>query len=217
MRGFFFRNLHRCGEHLDDAFWAARHGRHHGFGGFGGFGAGIFGGRGLGGFDFRMGRKLASGDLQLVLLALLAEQPSHGYELIKALEQRSEGFYTPSPGMVYPALTWLEEMGYATVEADGAKKLYRISDAGREYLTQNREAAAAMLHQLERIGRKLKRVRDMFSGLEDDEDAAGYQDLWDARQDLRSALRDLHHASGAERERVAKILREAAARIRGTQ
>jgi len=215
MRGFFFRNLHRCGEHLDDAVWAARHGRHSGFGGFGGFGAGMFGGRGLGGFDFRMGRKLASGELQLVLLALLAEQPSHGYELIKALEQRSEGFYAPSPGMVYPALTWLEEMGYATVEADGAKKLYRISDAGREYLAQNREAADAMLSTLERVGRKFKRVRDVFSGFEDDEDSAGYQDIWDARHALRAALREKRHASGEERQRIAAILREATAKIRG--
>jgi len=215
MRGFFFRNLHRCGEHLDDAVWAARHGRHSGFGGFGGFGAGMFGGRGLGGFDFRMGRKLASGELQLVLLGLLAEQPSHGYELIKALEQRSEGFYAPSPGMVYPALTWLEEMGYATVEADGAKKLYRISDAGREYLAQNREAADAMLSTLERVGRKFKRVRDVFSGFEDDEDSAGYQDIWDARHALRAALREKRHASGEERQRIAAILREATAKIRG--
>lgn len=214
MRGFFFRNMHRCGEHVEDAFWAARHGRHHGFGGFG---AGFFGGRGLGGFDFRMGRKLASGELQLVLLALLAEQPSHGYELIKALEQRSEGFYAPSPGMVYPALTWLEEMGYATVEAEGAKKLYRISDAGREYLTENREAAEAMLSQLERIGRKMKRVRDVFSGFEDDEDSAGFQSVWDARHELRAALREKRHASREELQQIATILREAAARIRGKQ
>ena len=58
----------------------------------------------MGGRAFRAGRRLASGDLQLLLLALLAEKPSHGYELIKAIEQRSGGFYVPSPGMVYPAL-----------------------------------------------------------------------------------------------------------------
>src|SRR5580698_1110749 len=105
--------------------------------------------------EFRAGRRLASGDLQLVLLALLAEQPSHGYELIKALEERSDGFYTPSPGMVYPALTWLEEMGYTSVAAEGAKKLYSITDTGRAYLSENQDAADAMLSQLEQIGRKM--------------------------------------------------------------
>ena len=60
-----------------------------------GFKGGMFGG------DFRMGRKFAAGDLQLVILALLAEQPRHGYELIKILEERSGGFYVPSPGMMY--------------------------------------------------------------------------------------------------------------------
>ncbi len=68
------------------------------------------------GFDrtgFRTGRKLASDDLQLLLLALIADKPSHGYDLIKLLEERSDGYYVPSPGMVYPALTYLEEAGYA--------------------------------------------------------------------------------------------------------
>ena len=114
----------------------------------------------------------ASGDLQLVLLALLAERASHGYELMKALEERSGGFYSPSPGMIYPALTWLEEVGYASVAADGAKKLYSITEAGREHLRQNQEAADAMLSQLEHIGRKLGRVREVFAGFEDEETAA---------------------------------------------
>src|SRR5580698_3699993 len=100
-----------------------RHGHHHGHGhdcdsgegfafmgrfrgGHGRFGGGFMGGgEGFGGPGFRTGRKLASSELQLVVLALLAEKPSHGYEIIKALEERSGGFYVPSPGMVYPALT----------------------------------------------------------------------------------------------------------------
>src|ERR1700723_824874 len=82
-------------------------------------------GGGPGGRGFGMGRKLPSADLQLLILQLLAEKPRHGYEIIKALEERSKGFYVPSPGMVYPALTYLEEIGHATVEADGARKLHR--------------------------------------------------------------------------------------------
>src|SRR4029077_10037509 len=129
-------------------------GRGRGRHGFGHFVGGFFGGPGLGGGGFRTGRKLASGELQLVLLALLGERPSHGYELIKALEERSGGFYSPSPGMIYPALTWLEEVGYASVAAEGTKKLYSITDTGREYLKDNQDAADAMLGQLEHIGRK---------------------------------------------------------------
>ena len=80
---------------------------------------------GVGGGAFRAGRRLASGDLQLVLLALLAERTCHGYEQIKALEERSEGFYSPSPGMVYPALTSLEDMGYASVTPRGNEEALR--------------------------------------------------------------------------------------------
>src|SRR5271156_3276593 len=109
-------------------------GRHHGGHGSGHFAGGFTGGFGRGGAGFRSGRKFAAADLQLVILALLAEKPRHGYELIKALEERSGGFYIPSPGMIYPALTYLEEIGYATVEAEGTRKLYQITESGRKYL-----------------------------------------------------------------------------------
>jgi DNA-binding PadR family transcriptional regulator len=188
-------------------FWhgMGRHRRH-----FGGFAGGFGGAMGMGGRAFLAGRRLASGDLQLVLLALLAERPSHGYELIKALEERSGGFYSPSPGMVYPALTWLEEVGYASVAAEGARKLYSITETGRTYLGQNREAAEAMLRQLEYIGRKMGRVREIFGGFEDEEES----DFGAARRELRAALREKHGASSEERQRVAQILRDAAMRIR---
>jgi DNA-binding PadR family transcriptional regulator len=168
----------------------------------------------MGGRAFRAGRRLASGDLQLVLLALLAERPSHGYELIKALGERSGGFYSPSPGMVYPALTWLEEVGYASVAAEGAKKLYSITDAGRAYLNENREATDAMLNQLGYIGRKMGRVREIFGGFDEDEEADA-QGMGAARRELRQALREKRGASADEKLRIAQILRDAAARIRG--
>src|SRR5579863_8834801 len=142
-------------------------GGRHGYGrGFGRFGFG--GGFGMGPESFR-GRKMGSLDLRLVLLRLLAERPSHGYELIKSLEERSGGFYSPSPGMVYPALTWLEEVGYAQVTAEGAKKRYALTDAGREYLKQHQEAADAILSELEHIARRLGRLRAAFSGFETEE------------------------------------------------
>lgn len=194
---------------LREYLMSRRHGRR-----FGVFAGGFTGGMGMGGRAFRAGRRLASGDLQLVLLALLAERASHGYELIKALEERSGGFYSPSPGMVYPALTWLEEVGYASVAAEGAKKLYSVTEAGRAYLKDNQEVADAMLRQLEYIGRKMGRVREIFGGF-DEEDEADAQGIGAARRELRQALREKHGASAEEKQRVAQILRDAAARIRG--
>lgn len=188
-------------------FFAHRRGR--GFAVFPGF----MGGFGPGGRALWAGRKLASGDLQLVLLALLEQRPSHGYELIKALEERSGGFYSPSPGMIYPALTWLEEVGYASVTAEGAKKLYSITDSGRAYLREHREAAQAMLSQLEHIGRKMGRVREIFGGF-DEEDAGESHELRAARHELRAALREKLGSSAEAKSRIAAILREAAERIR---
>ena len=137
-------------------------GRHHGGHGFGHFAGGFAGGFGRGGF--RGGRKFAAADLHLIILALLKDKPRHGYELIKALEERSGGFYTPSPGMIYPALTYLEEIGHATVEADGAKKLYSITDAGRKQLEENREVVDTMFRELEQIGSRMEDVRRAFTG-----------------------------------------------------
>ena len=78
---------------------------------------------GMGGGEMmRAGRMLAQGDLRLIALALIAEQPRHGYEIIKVLEEKTSGWYSPSPGMVYPALTYLEEIGHASVEVEGTEK-----------------------------------------------------------------------------------------------
>src|SRR5215216_6085184 len=91
-----------------------RFGRHrHGHGG-------RHGGRGdMGDGDMlRARRMLAQGDLRLLALALIAEQPRHGYEIIKVLEDKTGGWYAPSPGIVYPPLPYLEEAGYVTAQAD---------------------------------------------------------------------------------------------------
>lgn len=203
-RSFFGGVSGACGRRA--YFMGHGHGRR-----FGIFASGF--GAGMGGRAFRAGRRLASGDLQVVLLALLEERPSHGYELIKALEERSGGFYSPSPGMVYPALTWLEEMGYASVAAEGSKKLYSITDAGREYLKENRDAADAMLGQLEYIGRKMGRVREIFGGFGDEDEVSREIDA--ARRELKEAVRAARGSSAAEQSRIAAILRDAAAKIRG--
>ena len=203
-----------CRDEYSRAYFMGRHGR--GFGSFtGGFGGGFGSGFGMGGRAFRAGRRLASGDLQLVLLALLAERPSHGYELIKALEERSGGFYSPSPGMIYPALTWLEEVGYASVSAEGTKKLYSITDSGREYLKENQDSAQAMLGQLAYIGQKMGRVREIFGGFGEADEGADSEEIRAARRDLKQALREKGASSAEEKSRIAAVLKEAAERIRG--
>ena len=121
-----------------------RHGHHHPFGRKGR----LFGGLFRGGPGMRVAKMLAAGDLQLIILALLSKKPRHGYEIIKQVEEHSSGAYAPSPGMVYPALTYLDEMGYTISETDGAKKLYRITEAGTKYLNDNRTGVEEILDQL---------------------------------------------------------------------
>ena len=86
----------------------------------------------------RGGRMFEQGDLKLVILRLLEEKPRHGYEIIKDLETRSGGAYSPSPGTVYPTLTMLEDLGYArAVPEEGGKKIYEITAEGRKHLAEN--------------------------------------------------------------------------------
>jgi len=131
------------------------------FGRIPGMGRGDWGGFGE---NFRIGRMLASGDLRLVALFLIEQQPRHGYDLIKAVEEKSAGFYSPSPGIVYPALTFLEEAGYVTSNAEGNKKLYTITEEGRAHLADNREAIEATLDFLGKAGERMKSWREMMQG-----------------------------------------------------
>ncbi len=86
------------------------------------------------------GRPFDHGELRLVVLALVAERPRHGYEIIKAIEERFGGSYSPSPGVVYPTLTMLEELGHTTVEEIGGKKLYTVTAEGKAFLEANKAA-----------------------------------------------------------------------------
>jgi len=159
-----FGARHRDSHH--DGHWAiGRRWRRHLGGDFAG------GGRhGMGGGDMmRAGRMLVQGDLRLIALALIAEQPRYGYEIIKLLEDKTAGWYSPSPGIVYPTLTYLEEAGHVTVQAEGAKKLYTITDEGRAHLEQNRVFVDAVFERLAAIGDKATRIRDHFDRPEYDE------------------------------------------------
>ncbi|HEY3730236.1 MAG TPA: PadR family transcriptional regulator [Steroidobacteraceae bacterium] len=216
------RFFHPPREHLREHFAARHHGPHGGFFGFGHHFGEDFGPGGRGGFG--PGRKLGSTDLQLLLLALLAEKPSHGYELIKAVEERSTGYYSPSPGMVYPALTYLEEIGHASVEPEGTRKLYRATEAGLKHLADNRAAVDTLLAQLQQIGRRMQKVRRAMQPEATAEDPIDSGDprpddtapeLQVARYDLKLALSSKADATRDEQLRIAEILRKAAADIRG--
>ncbi len=114
-------------------------------------GGGLFEERGRGGREGGRGpRMFEQGSLRLVILHLLQDKPRHGYEVIKAIEQLVGGSYSPSPGVIYPTLTLLEEMGYAAVEAEAAgKKLYRITTEGQAFLVENAAALELILKRLE--------------------------------------------------------------------
>ncbi len=84
--------------------------------------------------QWRHGRMFQKGDFKYLLLDLLKDKPRHGYEMIRELEERFHGFYSPSPGIVYPTLQYLEEMGYVTSQDQDGKKVYSITEEGRKYL-----------------------------------------------------------------------------------
>ena len=130
--------------------WKA-HREHRGRGPFGGGlgrGGEHWGGRGRGGP--RIGRLLEHGDLRFVILALLKDKPSHGYELIRALEERTGGSYRPSPGVIYPTLSLLEDEGFARpTGAEGGRKAFEISEAGLEALERNKPAVDAVFARLD--------------------------------------------------------------------
>jgi DNA-binding PadR family transcriptional regulator len=207
----FHRFMHRhhdggCGGWREAGGWGeedyAFHGRRGRHGGFGHHGEGLgdwgdlHGGARRGG-----GRPLGHGDLKLLLLALIEQQPRHGYELIRTIEEMFMGQYSPSPGAVYPTLTMLEEMGYALVENEqGGRKLYAITADGRAYLEANRAAVEAIIERTRESARLFAKLSIPMS--------------------VRKAMHALKHAVlmrggdwKAEAQRVVDILERAANEI----
>ncbi|ESQ80349.1 PadR family transcriptional regulator [Asticcacaulis sp. YBE204] len=189
-------------------FHHMRHGRTHphfsrddmfgGFGGRRGGPEGRGGGRGPGG-----GRMFGHGGLRLVLLSLLKEKPSHGYELIKAVEDRLNGAYAPSPGVVYPILTWIEELGYATVETtDGNRKLYTLTEAGEAYLTENADIVAEAMSRLDRGGKRAGRPPQIVRAIENFKTAMHLRLERDLTPEQIDAIADILDAAAKSVERV---------------
>lgn len=143
-----------------------------------------------------------STELQLLLLSLTAEQPSHGYELIRDIEARSKGGYAPSPGVVYPALTFMEEAGLLEAVQDGARKNYRATEEGKARIAAEAEMVAALQARLDSLAEVRERV-----------DAAPVRR---AMQNLRTAIFDHLSQEQVDREtvlRVAELIDDAARNI----
>lgn len=162
-----------------------------------GFGGGGGGGRGR--------RRMFGGDeLRLLLLMLIADEPRHGYDLIREIEARTGGAYAPSPGVVYPTLTLLAEMGLIEEQAsEGAKKRYAATEAGKAHLEEQHEAVAAIVARVTEIGA----MRERTDG----------GPVRRAMGNLRAALRErLHREGEIDRETllaIAAILDEATQKV----
>jgi DNA-binding PadR family transcriptional regulator len=133
-----------CGNHwsMSGSSEGGRPGGRHGRGGpFGRHRGGPFGGRGNRMFD--------PGALRLVVLGLIAEEPRHGYDIIKALEAKFQGAYSPSPGAIYPMLQMMEEADLIVSDAEGNKRRYSITEQGRAYLAEHAEELAKINAQID--------------------------------------------------------------------
>jgi DNA-binding PadR family transcriptional regulator len=99
------------------------------------------------------------GELRLVLLKLIADEPRHGYDLIRQVEELTGGAYAPSPGVVYPTITLLDDMGLIEAQqSEGAKKLFAVTEAGTAELEANAEQVAALIARLSAIGEERQKV-----------------------------------------------------------
>jgi DNA-binding PadR family transcriptional regulator len=156
-----------------------REGRHGGFGGRE---------RGFG----RGGERLFdAGDVRLVVLKLLSEQPSYGYQLIKTMEERLGGGYTPSAGVIYPTLTMLEEEELASVATSENKKVYSVTAEGHQYLEANKERIAELFARLEVAGQGFRRGRS--------------PEIMRAFMNLRGAIATRLHRESVTPEQIRKI------------
>ncbi|WP_260704372.1 PadR family transcriptional regulator [Edaphobacter flagellatus] len=179
----FFERMHEARERFGAGFGEfgrGRHGRGRGFGG-------PWGGRMFGGQDLRY-----------VILQLISEKPSYGYEIIKSIQDKLGGTYAPSPGIVYPMLTMLEEMGWASVAQEGARKLYSITEEGAKALAANRAMVDALFARMDHTRSEYARQRP--------------QQIERAVENLRMALRMKMSSLTAEQINAVTDIIDAAAK-----
>jgi len=142
----------------------------------------------------RIGRFLAHGDLRFLLLRLISEKPSHGYELIKDIEDRVAGAYTPSPGVIYPTLTLLEELGWIrAARSDGTKKLFEVTPDGLLALDANKATVEDIFARMD------KAQADKQAAPDEEGDVAAF---WKHRHRHREVRHALHEMRNALRQRA---------------
>lgn len=142
-------------------------------------------------------RRFAGAELRLVLLKLIADQPRHGYELIKALEELTDGAYAPSPGTVYPTLSLLEDEGAiaeATGDTDGKRKAFEVTEAGRAELTEKAEEVESLMARLAELGSRRERER------------GHWPELWRAMTNLGSVLKNRMRPGGLDADAIREIV-----------
>ena len=160
------------------------------------------------------GRKFNAKELQLMLLWFLSSRPNHGYELIRRFGDMSLGYYSPSPGVLYPALGQLESLGLVQAELSGKRKSYQITPAGRNHLQEHAERAQQLLAILQHAAKKMLWMKQA----EESEAAAAQATGWlpefvHARKSLKAALLMQSQAGHAEQRRMVAILRRATQEI----
>lgn len=195
-RGGFGMERGPFGRDGDDFEGGFPGGRGRGRGGRGeGFGGGFGGGFGPGGGRMGGGRRkrlFDQAELQVLLLALIVEAPRHGYELIREIETLSGGDYAPSPGVVYPALTYMEEAGLIAAKAEeGARKSYEATEEGRK--------------QAEADAEKTGQLKARLAALAEARDRVDPAPVRRAIHALRTAMHDRLSKDGANREIILQI------------
>ncbi|MCJ7840732.1 PadR family transcriptional regulator [Lederbergia sp. NSJ-179] len=164
----------------------------------------FFAGKGSGG-DHSGERFFKRGDIKIVLLKLLQEQPRHGYELIKALEEKFKGFYSPSPGSVYPTLQMLEDQDLVNITREGRKKVYHLTDEGRAYLEkhQNEDPIISRMNMFENVDLdEMQTLRFEMKGLFHEFVKVGRQSM--ENPEKKEQLQKLLEKTRAELSKIAK-------------
>lgn len=171
--------------------------------------------------DFGQGRKYTARAMQLMLMAMLRDGETHGYELIRRFAHLSHNSYVPSAGAVYPALSYCAGQGWVHVQEDGRRKLYSLTDEGRRYLDGQQENCDYLLQSLAYRARKLVWMRQMLADQSSPDDLQAAQDQtgWlpefvQIRHSLKNVLFEQSTASLERQRDVVAILEQALEQIR---
>lgn len=178
-------------------------------------------------FSIRRSKWLSVEDLRLVILHLLSEKPRHGYEIIRAIEAHTSGFYAPSPGMVYPALSGLETDGLVTAKESGTKKIFELTSQGTALLRKNAQTTVTIMEQIKTFGEKMayfqnqllqeEQANERWGGGFGRENLDLKTEFVKTRRELKAAIFEKIAASFEEKKRVIDAMKRAVAEIRNAQ